>query len=40
MKAKTINFERGANPKAAMKIGGIQFGVEYDKIKKRQHRIN
>jgi hypothetical protein len=28
MRAKTINFERGLNPKAAMEVGGIALGKE------------
>lgn len=34
MRAKTINFERGVS-KNSMGIGGIQFGVEKYKMKKK-----
>lgn len=39
MRAKTVNevqnFERGNNPRSAMGIGGVQFGVEKFKMKQK-----
>lgn len=32
MRANTVNFERGVDPKASMEIGGINFGIELDQI--------